>query len=71
MDEKYDPLEHIMDTEEAGKRWGLSEQRVRALCSSGEIKAKRMKRDWAIVKDQHYSRKRSKKKSVQPKESEE
>lgn len=58
-DEKYDPLEHIMSSEDAAKLWDISEERVRALCREGKIRAKRLKRDWAIDKNQLYQRQRS------------
>ena len=47
-----DPLNRVMDTTEAAAIWGLSQQRVKVLCLEGKIKARKMKKEWIIDRNQ-------------------
>lgn len=46
--ERYDPLEWIMSSEEAAKKWGLSPGTVKNMCRTGRIKAKKVGPTWVI-----------------------
>ncbi len=46
------PLEHIMGVKEAGEMWGLSADRVKGLCQSGEVIAKKVGNSWILDKNQ-------------------
>lgn len=46
------PLDHIMGVKEAGEMWGLSADRVKGLCQSGEVIAKKVGNSWILDKNQ-------------------
>ena len=50
----------ILDTKEAARRLGLSEQHVRYLLARGEIEGKKLGRDWVVL-SLDYKRKRRRK----------
>ncbi|WEG14177.1 helix-turn-helix domain-containing protein [Pullulanibacillus sp. KACC 23026] len=45
-------LDQIMGVKEAGELWGLSADRVKAICQSGEVEAKKIGKTWIIDKNQ-------------------
>ena len=47
------PLDHIMGTEEAAERWGLSQQYIKNLCREGKVKAVQIGKTWVLDKDQN------------------
>jgi hypothetical protein len=51
-------LDQIMGVKEAGELWGLSPDRVKGLCQSGEVKAKKIGNSWALVKNQPNPKRR-------------
>lgn len=53
------PLEHIMDTKDAAKLWGLSPDHVKLLCRTGKVKAKKIGNSYAIDKNQPNPKKSS------------
>ena len=50
--QRYSWYNDIMDTKEASELWGLSPDRIKRLCQTGEIQAKKIGNSWAIFKDQ-------------------
>jgi hypothetical protein len=50
-------LDRIMGVKEAGELWGLSPDRVKGLCQSGEVKAKKIGNSWALDRNQANPRK--------------
>ncbi|EJR51714.1 hypothetical protein IIO_06173 [Bacillus cereus VD115] len=46
------PLEHIMGVKEAGEMWELSADRVKGLCQSGDVIAKKVGNSWILDKNQ-------------------
>ncbi|WP_179861529.1 hypothetical protein [Bacillus toyonensis] len=46
------PLDNIMGVKEAGEMWGLSADRVKGLCQSGEVIAKKVGNSWILDKNQ-------------------
>lgn len=42
----------IMDTKEASEQWGLSQDRIKHLCSQGKIEAVKVGNSWAIYRNQ-------------------
>ncbi|KAA0782577.1 hypothetical protein [Bacillus sp. BB56-3] len=48
----HNPLEHIMGVKEAGEMWGLSADRVKGLCQSGAVIAKKIGNSWVLDKNQ-------------------
>lgn len=55
------PLDLIMGVKEAGELWGLSPDRVKGLCQSGEVVAKKIGNSWILVKDQDNPKSRNRK----------
>ncbi|MGE1217662.1 hypothetical protein [Bacillus toyonensis] len=49
---KWSPLDHIMGVKEAGEMWGLSADRVKGLCQSDEVIAKKVGNSWILDKNQ-------------------
>lgn len=45
-------LEHLISVDEAARMWGITPQHVRRLCESGDIRAKKVGRQWIIDKRQ-------------------
>ena len=49
-------MENYITLSEAAKKWGISERRIRALCSEGRIEdVTRFGRSWAIPEDAQKS----------------
>lgn len=46
------PLDKIIGVAEAAQLWGLSADRIKALCASGKIISKKIGNSWAILIDQ-------------------
>jgi hypothetical protein len=51
-------MSQLMTTEEASIIWGLSADRIKALCSSGQIVACKRGKTWLILKDQENPKQR-------------
>lgn len=47
-----DPLNRVMGTEEAAGIWGLSADRIKALCQQGKVKSRRIGKHWIIDRNQ-------------------
>lgn len=45
-------LDQIMGVKEAGEMWGLSADRVKGLCQSNEVVAKKIGNSWVLDKNQ-------------------
>lgn len=45
-------LDQVMGVQEAGELWGLSADRIKGLCQSGELYAKKIGKTWVIDKNQ-------------------
>ena len=50
-------MEGILSVQEAAKKLGFSKQHVRYLLAKGQIKGKRLGRDWVVL-ELNYKRKR-------------
>lgn len=48
-DSAYD---NLIDVNQAAKLWGFSADRVKRFCQDGEVVARRIARDWVIIKNQ-------------------
>lgn len=59
MIESFDPLAHIMDTEEAAQKWNMSRRMVAMLCKNGTIPYKMIGNSMAIDRNQEYVRERT------------
>lgn len=46
------PLKHIMGTEEASERWGLTQDHIKRLCRDGKVKAVRIGKTWVLDRNQ-------------------
>ena len=51
-------LDQIMGVREAADMWGLSPDRVKGLCQSGEVKARKIGNSWVLLKDQPNPKRR-------------
>ncbi|MCM3271131.1 helix-turn-helix domain-containing protein [Paenibacillus elgii] len=45
-------MDQIMTTEEASELWGLNQDHIKRLCSSGKIVARKRGKTWLLLKDQ-------------------
>lgn len=51
-------MAHVYSVEEAAQKLGLDTSHVRRLLRAGQIKGKRLGRDWAVLSLLNYQRKR-------------
>ena len=51
-DEKYNVLDHIMGTDEAAEKWGISQDHVKRLCRDGIVAARLIGKTWVLDRDQ-------------------
>jgi len=45
-------LDQIMGVQEAAELWGLSADRVKGMCQSGDVKAKKIGNSWVLDRNQ-------------------
>ena len=50
--QQKDILDDVIGTQEAGELWGLSADRIKALCADGTIRAKKIGNTWVIDRNQ-------------------
>lgn len=50
-------LDEIIGVQEASELWGLSADRIKQLCQTGEIEAKKIGKTWVILKNQQNPKK--------------
>jgi hypothetical protein len=53
-------LDKIMGTEEASKKWGLSQDHVKWLCRNGKVNCVQIGKTWILEKEQPNPAKSSK-----------
>ncbi|WP_339823436.1 helix-turn-helix domain-containing protein [Paenibacillus sp. FSL R7-0163] len=53
-------MTQIMTTEEAAMLWNLSQDRIKALCASGQVIASKRGKTWLILKEQDNPKQRNK-----------
>jgi uncharacterized protein with PhoU and TrkA domain len=54
-------MEQLMTTEEASIVWGLSQDRIKHLCSAGDVVAIKRGKTWLLLKDQDNPKQRERK----------
>lgn len=61
----YNPLDHIMGTEEAAARsnYELSQDRIKRLCQDGQLRAVKIGKQWVLDKNQEIKAKRKRSRS--------
>lgn len=62
--EMDDIMRRIMTTEEAGELWGLSQDRIKRLCSSGQVVAVKRGKTWLLFRDQDNPKQRDRTQGV-------
>ncbi|ETK25554.1 hypothetical protein ERIC1_10p00250 (plasmid) [Paenibacillus larvae subsp. larvae DSM 25719] len=44
----------VMGTDEAGAKWGKSQDWIKRLCKEGKLDAVRIGKTWVVLRDQEY-----------------
>jgi len=57
IEQGINPLENIMDAEEAAELWDLSPGYIKNLCASGKVLAKKKGKTWILDKNQSNPKK--------------
>jgi hypothetical protein len=59
LDEQIDNiLSQLMTTEEASTLWGMHQDHIKRLCSSGQVIARKRGKTWMLLREQPNPKKR-------------